>query len=434
MELITDFYWFLISVIFISLSGVMAPGPLFAVTVTKGSRDKLAGVLISFGHGIIEFPLMFLIYFGFAWLLASSIAYQIISLVGGLILIYMGLHMLKTREEAKMEFSYSRYGSLVSGILATGANPYFILWWATIGFALVINASVYGFLGFLIFAITHWSCDLLWNTFVCATVFKSRRFWTKRVSQIVFGFCFLVLIGFGMWFLISALSFLIIRVGSTMLPALNSLDCLSEREIRKRCKLQFRWKDVKEGRKVSNKEFHVGRTKIRLVQGDITDIDTEAIVNAANSTLMGGGGVDAAIHRKGGPKILYECKRIRATEWPEGLPTGKAVITSGGNLKAKYVIHTVGPIWHGGSVNELELLKEAYRNSMHLAVSKGLKTIAFPSISTGAYGYPIEKASRIALSTVKKFLEKEDKVDKVVFVLFSKHDLEIYKKSAEETM
>jgi O-acetyl-ADP-ribose deacetylase (regulator of RNase III) len=149
---------------------------------------------------------------------------------------------------------------------------------------------------------------------------------------------------------------------------------------------------------------------------------------------MGGGGVDGAIHRKGGPKILEECKRIRTKEWPNGLPTGKAVITSGGNLKAKHVIHTVGPFWRGGTSGEPEFLAEAYSNSLKLAVSKGLKTIAFPSISTGAYGYPVEEASCIALKTVKKFLEKEDKLDTVVFVLFARHHLEIYEKAAEEIL
>lgn len=185
---------------------------------------------------------------------------------------------------------------------------------------------------------------------------------------------------------------------------------------------------------MSAEEFYVGKAKVCLVQGDITEMDTDAVVNAANPTLMGGGGVDGAIHCKGGPKILKECKRIRATEWPDGLQTGKAVITSGGNLKAKYVIHTVGPIWRGGTRSEPELLAEAYRNSLKLAVSKGLKTIAFPSISTGAYGYPIEKASRIAIATVKEFLNKEDKLEKVVFVLFTRHDLEIYKEAAKEIL
>ena len=179
-------------------------------------------------------------------------------------------------------------------------------------------------------------------------------------------------------------------------------------------------------------EFIIGKTKIRIVQGDITEQNTDAIVNATNSSLMGGGGVDGAIHRKGGPKILEECKKIRENTWPDGLPTGKAVITTGGNLKARYVIHTVGPVWHGGKHGERELLAEAYKNSLKLAVSKGLKTIAFPSISTGAYSYPIEKASKIALKTVQEFLEKENNLNEVLLVLFSKPDLEIYEKAAKE--
>lgn len=176
----------------------------------------------------------------------------------------------------------------------------------------------------------------------------------------------------------------------------------------------------------------VGKARIHIIRGDITDQETDAIVNAANSSLMGGGGVDGAIHRKGGAKILEECKRIRATDWPDGLPTGKAVITSGGNLKARYVIHTVGPIWRGGGGREPELLADAYRNSLRLAVDKGLKSISFPSISTGAYGYPVEKACWVALRTVKGFLEREDKLDEVVFVLFSQRDLEAYENAAKE--
>jgi O-acetyl-ADP-ribose deacetylase len=178
-------------------------------------------------------------------------------------------------------------------------------------------------------------------------------------------------------------------------------------------------------------EFKVGEASLHLIKDDITDIETDAIVNAANSSLLGGGGVDGAIHNKGGPKILEECKRIRATEWPDGLPTGKAVLTSGGNLKAKYVIHTVGPVWLGGFHVEAELLKQAYKNSLKLAVAKGIKSIAFPSISTGAYGYPIDEASYIALKTVKEFLEKEDKLEKVIFVLFSDRDFETYLKTAK---
>jgi O-acetyl-ADP-ribose deacetylase len=178
-------------------------------------------------------------------------------------------------------------------------------------------------------------------------------------------------------------------------------------------------------------EFKVGEAILQLEMGDITNVEADAIVNAANSMLLGGGGVDGAIHQKGGPRILEECKRIRETEWPDGLPTGKAVITSGGKLKAKYVIHTVGPVWFGGLHVEAELLKQAYRNTLKLATSKGLKTIAFPSISTGAYGYPIEEASRIALATVKAFLEKEERLDKVIFVLHSERDLEMYSAAAK---
>jgi O-acetyl-ADP-ribose deacetylase (regulator of RNase III) len=180
------------------------------------------------------------------------------------------------------------------------------------------------------------------------------------------------------------------------------------------------------------REFKVGKATVRLVRGDITEMETDAIVNAANSSLMGGGGVDGAIHRRGGPAILEECKRIRATEWPQGLPTGKAVITSGGNLKARHVIHTVGPIWRGGNRGEPELLTQAYQNSLRLAVANGLKSVAFPSVSTGAYGYPVEDAAQVALKAVKEFLEKEDSLDVVVFVLFSESALGVYLDKADE--
>jgi O-acetyl-ADP-ribose deacetylase (regulator of RNase III) len=182
------------------------------------------------------------------------------------------------------------------------------------------------------------------------------------------------------------------------------------------------------------KEFTVGKATVRLVQGDITSMETDAIVNAANSSLMGGGGVDGAIHRRGGPKILEECKKIRATTWPQGLPTGKAVITGAGNLKAKHVIHTVGPVWRGGNRGEPELLAQAYQNSLKLAVENRLKSVAFPSISTGAYGYPVECACNVALKAVKEFLETEDSLDEAVFVLFSESAFEVYANKAEEVL
>lgn len=163
------------------------------------------------------------------------------------------------------------------------------------------------------------------------------------------------------------------------------------------------------------KTLNVKRSKIILIQGDITKQETEAIVNAANSTLMGGGGVDGAIHRAGGPVILEECKQISAKIGR--LPAGEAVITTGGNLVAKYVIHTVGPIWRGGSRNEAGLLGNAYGNSLALAKEKGIKSISFPSISTGAYGYPLKEAAKIAIDTVGDFL-KDNSIDEVYFVLF----------------
>ncbi|MEE8190784.1 MAG: O-acetyl-ADP-ribose deacetylase [Candidatus Scalindua sediminis] len=176
-------------------------------------------------------------------------------------------------------------------------------------------------------------------------------------------------------------------------------------------------------------ETKIGKTKLSLIQGDITLQKTEAIVNAANTSLLGGGGVDGAIHRAGGPKILEECKAIRAKQG--GCPTGEAVITSGGNMKAKYVIHTVGPVWSGGNRNEEQLLRNAYYNSLNLAMEKGIKSVSFPSISTGVYRFPMDKASRIALNTVKEFVQKHNFVE-VRFVLFSERDLKVYEDALKE--
>jgi O-acetyl-ADP-ribose deacetylase (regulator of RNase III) len=172
-------------------------------------------------------------------------------------------------------------------------------------------------------------------------------------------------------------------------------------------------------------EVTVDKTKVSMIQGDITKQATDAIVNAANSSLMGGGGVDGAIHRAGGPAILEECKKIVAQQGR--LPTGKAVITTGGNLQARYVIHTVGPIWHGGSGNEAELLGSAYSECLKLATENKLTSISFPSISTGAYGYPVDEAAKIAVSTVVSFLNKQaTSLKVVVFVLFDSHTYQSY--------
>ena len=163
---------------------------------------------------------------------------------------------------------------------------------------------------------------------------------------------------------------------------------------------------------------------LTLLRGDITDQDTEAIVNAANSSLLGGGGVDGAIHRAGGPRILEECRKIR--EQKGECPPGESVITCGGNLKARFVIHTVGPVWHGGGRGEDELLASAYRNSVLLAAERRIRTIAFPSISTGAYGFPIDRGSKIAFDTVSGFLKNDSPLEEVRFVVYSQEDYEVY--------
>ncbi len=178
-------------------------------------------------------------------------------------------------------------------------------------------------------------------------------------------------------------------------------------------------------------EVNSGYSRIKLIEGDIIDQETDAIVNAANSSLMGGGGVDGAIHRKGGPQILEECKIIRRS-LPDGLPAGDAVATTGGRLRAENVIHTVGPIWKGGNKGEPELLSRTYRNSLALALKMGIKTLSFPSISTGAYGYPVEEASRVALRAVVDFLGENAGIVEVRFVLHSRNDLRVYEEALEK--
>lgn len=180
-------------------------------------------------------------------------------------------------------------------------------------------------------------------------------------------------------------------------------------------------------------QITVNQAKLSIMRGDITQQATDAIVNAANSSLMGGGGVDGAIHRAGGPAILAECKQIVSRQGR--LPTGRAVLTTAGNLKAKYVIHTVGPIWHGGSKSEAELLDSAYRQSLKLAAENHLASISFPSISTGAYGYPVDKASGVALRTVISFLgEGVTSIKEAVFVLFDSKTFDAYSSALREIM
>lgn len=160
--------------------------------------------------------------------------------------------------------------------------------------------------------------------------------------------------------------------------------------------------------------------KIEIIKGDITRLKVDAIVNAANSTLLGGGGVDGAIHRAAGPELLEECKTLG------GCKTGEAKITKGYNLPAKFVIHTVGPVWYGGNNNEDELLSNCYRNSLKIAVENNIKTIAFPAISTGVYRFPLERATKIAVKVVKDFLYKTDFIEKIYFVCFDEQTYNIY--------
>jgi len=170
------------------------------------------------------------------------------------------------------------------------------------------------------------------------------------------------------------------------------------------------------------------RDRIEIVEGDITKLDVDAIVNAANKTLLGGGGVDGAIHRAAGPGLLEECRTLGGCE------TGQSKITGGYNLPARHVIHTVGPVWGGGSRGEDALLASCYRTSLELAAEHGLRTIAFPSISTGAYRFPVKRASRIAVSEVKAFLEENDTVEKVTLVCFGQKAYDIHVAALEEIL
>ena len=167
-----------------------------------------------------------------------------------------------------------------------------------------------------------------------------------------------------------------------------------------------------------------GRLEVRT--GDITALAVDAIVNAANSSLLGGGGVDGAIHRGAGPELLAECRRLRATDLPDGLPTGQAVATGAGKLPARYVIHTVGPVWHGGTSGEPELLASCYRTSLELAATLGgaesVETVAFPAISTGVFGYPKDAAARVAYRSIRAFLDGSERPGQVILVFFSGDD------------
>lgn len=174
----------------------------------------------------------------------------------------------------------------------------------------------------------------------------------------------------------------------------------------------------------------VSNNRVMVIKGDITKVEVDAVVNAANSGLLGGGGVDGAIHRAGGQEIMDECKRIRSKQG--GCNTGEAVITTAGRLPARCVIHTVGPVWNGGQNNEEQLLANCYRNSMKLAVDNGVKSLAFPNISTGVYRYPKELAAPIAVNTVLSFLQEDSSIEQVIFVCFDDENYNLYTRLLEQ--
>ena len=205
MEFITDFYLFLLSVLLISLSGVLLPGPLLAVTLKKAAKSKSAGALIAVGHGIVEFPLMFLIFFILSQFNVPSIVQVAVGLVGGLLMIFMGIQAFRNRHKQDVASVGFKRDSVLAGVWTTAANAGFILWWLTIGTTLVLNAKLFGLAGFSVFAGIHWLTDFLWYAVVGLLIFKSQRFWSDRIRMIITLFCVAVFIGFGAYFMGSAL-------------------------------------------------------------------------------------------------------------------------------------------------------------------------------------------------------------------------------------
>jgi threonine/homoserine/homoserine lactone efflux protein len=204
MAIISDFPLFLVSVALISMSGVLLPGPLFAVTIEKASKRKTAGALIALGHGVVEFPLMFLIFFVLSEFSVPDSVQVAVGVVGGLLMIYMGVRTFRNRNKTNEKYVGSRQDSLIAGIRTTAINPGFILWWLTVGTTLILNARLFEFPGFVAFAGLHWFCDFAWYTMVALLIFKSHKFWTKKVHDGISFFCVAVFVGFGAFFFASA--------------------------------------------------------------------------------------------------------------------------------------------------------------------------------------------------------------------------------------
>jgi len=195
----------LLSVVVISLSGVMMPGPMFAVTLAKSYRSPWAGARVSLGHAVIEVPLILLIYFGFARFFANSAVQLVLSLLGGAMIIGMGVVMFRARAEVVQRGKDLHYGALVAGIMTSGLNPYFLLWWATIGSLLVMKFLDFGAAGLILLIVVHWLCDLAWLSFLSIVVYRTHSLWRLKYQEWLFITCSLLLIGFGIWFLVSAI-------------------------------------------------------------------------------------------------------------------------------------------------------------------------------------------------------------------------------------
>ena len=197
------------SVVVISFSGVMLPGPMFAVTLAKSYKSPLAGTQMSLGHAVIEVPLILLIYFGFAQFFQNSIVQLVLSILGGGMILWLGVSMFRARFEVVQKGKDLPYSAFVAGIMTSGLNPFFLLWWATVGSLLIMKFLVFGIMGLFVFIIVHWFCDLLWLTFVSVTVYKTHALWGKRIQGWLFTACSLLLVGFGTWFLISGIGLVI---------------------------------------------------------------------------------------------------------------------------------------------------------------------------------------------------------------------------------
>ncbi len=193
------------SVVIISFSGVMMPGPMFAVTLAKSYKSPWAGTQISLGHAVIEVPLILLIYFGFAQFFQSSVVQLVLSILGGGMISWLGINMFRARLEVVRKGKDLPYNAFVAGIVTSGLNPFFLLWWATIGSMLIMKFLVFGMIGLVVFIMVHWLCDLLWLTFVSVTVYKTHSLWGQKFQGWLFTACSLLLIGFGIWFLISGI-------------------------------------------------------------------------------------------------------------------------------------------------------------------------------------------------------------------------------------